>query len=102
MDNCGKADLRAITSEALTLLKNDRSAAGVSRALALYRQAAEANYGPALYNLGSMYFNGIGVERDYNEALKWFYKAAEQGDIDAMFNIGYIAYRGYLGSHDLA
>lgn len=45
-----------------------------------------------------MYFNGIGVEREYNEALKWFYKAAEQGDIDAMFNIAYIADRGYLGS----
>jgi len=26
-----------------------------------------------------MYQNGLGVEKDYNEAVKWFRKAAEQG-----------------------
>jgi hypothetical protein len=26
-----------------------------------------------------MYENGLGVEKDYSEALKWFRKAADQG-----------------------
>ncbi|HTM42121.1 MAG TPA: tetratricopeptide repeat protein, partial [Terriglobales bacterium] len=31
-----------------------------------------------------------GVPRDYDEAVKWYRKAAEQGDIRAARNLGYI------------
>jgi len=30
-----------------------------------------------------MYENGLGVEQDYAEAIKWYRKAADMGDIDA-------------------
>ena len=30
--------------------------------------------------LGFVYFNGLGVTKDYENALIWFKKAAEQGD----------------------
>ena len=30
-----------------------------------------------------MYFKGYGVDQDYDEALKWYSKAAKQGDVSA-------------------
>ena len=30
-------------------------------------------------SLGYMYQNGLGVRQDYNEALKWYRKSANQG-----------------------
>ena len=35
-----------------------------------------------------MYDKGNGVTQDYAEAVKWFRKAAEQGDEVAQFNLG--------------
>jgi TPR repeat protein len=35
-----------------------------------------------------MYFNGKGVAQDYAEAVKWFRKAAEQGDAFAQARLG--------------
>ena len=48
-----------------------------------YRKAAKQNVAAAQYNLGWMYANGKGVEKDEKEGIKWFRKAAEQGDEDA-------------------
>ena len=35
-----------------------------------------------------MYYNGRGVKQDDFEAVKWYRKAAEQGDADAQANLG--------------
>ena len=35
-----------------------------------------------------MYRNGKGVLKDYKEAVKWYRKAAEQGDAMAQNNLG--------------
>ena len=35
-----------------------------------------------------MYDNGKGVPKDPVEAIKWYRKAAEQGRVDAQFNLG--------------
>ena len=35
-----------------------------------------------------MYGNGEGVPQDYKQAVKWFRKAAEQGYVDALYNLG--------------
>ena len=45
--------------------------------------AAEQGYAPAQYNLGVMYANGEGVAKNDEQAVKWYRKAAEQGDEDA-------------------
>ena len=42
-----------------------------------------------------MYAYGYGVKQDYQEALKWFRKAAEQNNSTAQFNIGYMYEEGY-------
>jgi TPR repeat protein len=43
-----------------------------------------------------MYANGQGVPQDYAEAVKWFRKAAEQGNAMAQYNLG-IAYANGQG-----
>lgn len=45
--------------------------------------AAEQGDAKAQSNLGDMYREGEGVEKDYVEAEKWYRLAAEQGDDDA-------------------
>ena len=44
---------------------------------------AAAGDAVAQYNLGSMYYDGHGVTKDYTEAVKWFRKAADQGSVEA-------------------
>ena len=38
--------------------------------------------------LGECYYNGSCGEKNYEEAVKWYRKAAEQGDADAQKNLG--------------
>ena len=48
-------------------------------ALKVCRRAAEHGYARAQFNLGVRYENGLGVNKDVEEAVKWYRKAAEQG-----------------------
>lgn len=66
-------------------------------ALKWYRKAADQGYAPAQVNLGSMYFEGQGVARDFQEALKWYREAADQGYAPAQFNLGAIYAQGHKG-----
>ena len=45
------------------------------------KKRAEAGDAKAQYILGCYY--GYGVEQNFEEAVKWYRLAAEQGDIDA-------------------
>ena len=44
----------------------------------------------AQFNLGTMYANGEGVQKNAAEAIKWYRRAAEQGVAEASFNLGVI------------
>lgn len=59
-----------------------------SRALPLYRQAAESGDSDAAVKLGYLYYDGWGVAQDYPEAAKWFEKAADAGEAKAMSALG--------------
>ena len=48
-----------------------------------YSKAAEQGYPNAQYDLALKYENGLGVNKDYNEAIKWYGKAANQGHTNA-------------------
>lgn len=48
----------------------------------------------AQYDLGVIYSQGLGVPQDYNEAVRWYRKAAEQGDSDAQYNLGVMNIQG--------
>ncbi len=58
------------------------------QALALFREidhdAVAQNY------LGFMYQKGYAVRKDYNKAVMWFSKSAEQGNANAQNNLGYM------------
>ena len=41
-----------------------------------------------------MYIKGKDVKQDYKEAIKWFKKAASQGNADAQYNLDIINNRG--------
>ena len=47
--------------------------------------AKAANRGDSIaqYNLAYMYENGEGIEKDIDQAIYWYKKAAEQGDKEA-------------------
>ncbi|MCL2798807.1 MAG: sel1 repeat family protein [Endomicrobia bacterium] len=48
------------------------------------KKLAEQGNVAAQYNLGTCYYTGrLGVKQDYQEALKWYKKAAEQNDAEA-------------------
>jgi TPR repeat protein len=45
-------------------------------------------------NLGVMYRDALGVPRNYDEARKWFEKAAERNDSDGILNLGHLIENG--------
>ncbi len=58
--------------------------------------------GTAQLNLGTMYDNGRGVAQDYGDAVKWYRRAAEQGNALAQFNLGVMYANGQGVAQDYA
>ena len=52
--------------------------------------------------VGKCYDDGIGVEQDYAEAMKWFRIAADEDDYDAQFEIGKCYHEGKGVEKDMA
>jgi TPR repeat protein len=52
-----------------------------------YRKAAEQGSIWGQYCLGRSYHIGEGVAQDFKEAVKWYKKAAENGDEDSQVNL---------------
>lgn len=50
-------------------------------------KAAEQGNAVAQNNLGVVYLTGKNVARDDAEAVKWFTKSAQQGNVSAQFNL---------------
>jgi len=57
--------------------------------LGAYEGDAEAQY-----NLGVLYLEGRGVERNPEQAHGWFLRAAEKGHLEAQYNLGHMALSG--------
>ena len=58
------------------------------KAVELYTEAAELGSIEALYNLGTAYRLGNGVQQDKAKAAEYFKKAVMQGHVESRFNIG--------------
>jgi len=54
-----------------------------NKAFYLFNEAAEAGLEWSMYRLGCMYESVKGTERDYSEAIKWYEKAYNLGNVDA-------------------
>lgn len=57
-------------------------------ALREWQSLAEQGHAGAQYNLGLLYANGKGVQKDDAKAWQWYEKAAVQGHADAQVNLG--------------
>lgn len=67
---------------------HDAYAAGdYGTALEQWRELAKTNNSHAQLMIGSVYFNGQGVEQDYAEAVRWFRLAADNGNADAAMQL---------------
>lgn len=65
-----------------------------AQAKILLEQAATKGHAKAMYNLGYMYENGEGMDQNTGEAIRWYQKASQKGNIDAFVALGII----YLNS----
>ena len=61
----------------------------------LFRPRAEAGDSEAQNYLGVHYYLGLGVKRNWRQALQWYEKAANQGDPGAQLNYGLMHHNGY-------
>lgn len=59
------------------------------------------NIKEAQYNLGMCYLNGEGVTKDKEQAVYWYTKAAEQGNVDAQKKLGFCYEYGFGVEIDL-
>lgn len=61
----------------------EADSAARTQAAALFKAAAQAGYGPAMRNLGILYFEGRGVPQDYVLGRMWLTLAGLAGQADA-------------------
>ncbi len=66
----------------------------INSAVSLFVKSASMGHLNSQLHLGSMYYKGIKVEKDFYKASKWYQKAAEQGDANAQYKIGYMYHHG--------
>jgi TPR repeat protein len=67
--------------------KRNNTTVSTAEKEAITRSAINGN-AEAQFELGVWYSHGIGVDKDYEVAVKWYTKAAEQGLFIAQFHLG--------------
>ena len=65
-----------------------------------WRKAADAGDAQAQYELGFCHENGVGVEPDKVEAMKWFRRSAQGGYAPAQFLLGFFHQEGHRLEYD--
>jgi len=78
----------AETNNSLGVLYASRGSTGFSNAAACFHKAAEHGHGMAQNNLALMYAMGLGFDKNWTEAVKWFRRGANQGDAGAQYHLG--------------
>lgn len=64
-------------------------------------KGAEQNNVHAQSMIGTMYYCGRGVSKDYKQAIKWYKMAAEQGDAMAQYQVGFFYQQGIGVKQDM-
>lgn len=73
---------------------NDDDTEIVKKVMECYEMCIEQNMPLAALNLGTFYYNGIHVEKDYEKAFRLYKIAADAGELRAICNCGYCFYYG--------
>ena len=63
-------------------------------AMKWYQEAATRDYALAQHNIGGLYYNGSGVEKNDAEALRWYRKAAAQGVPNSQYQVAQMYFKG--------
>ena len=66
------------------------------KAMEWYQKASKQGVAEANYNIGDLYFRGLGVPRNLDLAYKYYHKAALQGFAAAQNNIGVFNMNGIV------
>ena len=85
-----KLEVHAGVNEALAAIQNKNYAVAFSKLKPLAKQGNSS----AQYNLGIMYFRGLGVSKDTETALELFSRAANADNVLAQYFLGYIHEHG--------
>lgn len=89
---------KALYEQAVQYMVNTKDAnANQQNIVDLLTQSANLGYAPAQVDLGKVYYFGLAGNRDDNEALVWFKKAAEQGDAKGQYHLGQMYTEGKGG-----
>jgi len=88
----------ADTAAGLAAFKNK----DYQRAYREWKAAAEKGEAAAQFDLGLLYAQGLGVQRDLTVAANWYLKAADQGNAEAQFALGQMYSRGWGIPRDMA
>lgn len=75
---------------------------GAEFACKYFALSGEQGCPTGFFNLGVLFYNGIGVSRDYDKALMLMQKASNMGDVDATAFMGIICLRRGYGNADYA
>lgn len=68
-----------------------------TEAMKWYRQAADKGSTGALHNIGSLYYNGLGVPQNLKEAFNWYKKGADLGSTITMHSVA-VMYANGIGT----
>ncbi len=96
-----KGDGKAAFVVATRFLRgHDGVAKDPARGARWLERAAEKGVVVAMFRLGAMHEQGLGVVRDYQQARAWYERAAMAGNVRAMHNLGALYASGRLGRPD--
>ena len=62
------------------------------KAVELYSASAQGGYVVAIFNLGVMWENGVGLEQDFGKAAQLYKAAADVGLAAAQYNLGVLCF----------
>jgi TPR repeat protein len=86
--SAAQADLAHALREDVAASGHRSKAEAAAKAFRLSRLASEQGNIIAMGDLGYCYMSGTGVERDYDQALKWLRQAVEHDDLYAESHLG--------------
>ena len=81
-------DVEDVYRQAVAYLSGEGAPKDAHKALALFREAAQAGHAPAQESLGLLYETGVVAPQDMKEAARWYERAAKQGRPTAAYNLG--------------
>jgi TPR repeat protein len=90
----GVAD--AETNNTLGVIYASRGEAGFVAAAGYFQKAADQGHSIAQNNLALMHAAGLGMNKNWGEATRWFERGAAQGDAGAQYHLGVHCHRASM------